>query len=384
MNETKLLFCGDILPTDLNEQDLIDGKYADVIGDVLDVFRSADFRFCNFEGVMTERGVPINKCGPNLRTKPAAGRVFDDLGIDLVGLANNHSLDFGKEGLTDTFTALRELGIPFTGAGYNAAEARRVYRMSLGGHDISIITVAEHEFTLAEGDRGQPVRAGANRFDPYDTIDDIMSEKALGNIVVVIYHGGKEHYRMTSPETKRRCRKMAEHGADFIFCQHTHCVCCYEEYEGCHICYGQGNTLFTSVNGIKNECWRTAILPMVKLYEDGTYAVEYIPINVDGGHIRLAKGEDADAIMKPFYERSALVLDDAYMEESWHEFYMKDGVGMLTSLGILDAEGKPISEYKLNLLSALLNCEIHNESSASAVKAKRLELHGKLKVYGEE
>jgi len=378
MTETKLLICGDIMPTASNEAEMADGLYENVVGDVLDVFRTADFRFCNFEGVLTERGTAINKCGPNLRAKPEAGRILSDLGIDLAGLANNHSLDWGREGLTDTMTTLRTLGIPFTGAGYNAADARRPYHVELNGHRISFITVAEHEFTIARDDR-----AGANPFDPFDTIDDIRSEKAAGYTVIVIYHGGKEHYRMTSPETKRRCRQMAKHGADFIFCQHTHCVCCYEVYEGCHICYGQGNTLFTSSKQFPSECWLTAVIPMVKLFPDGTSAVEYFPITVEDGHIRRAFGETAEAIMKPFYERSALVLDDTYMAKCWREFFLKDGYGLLRETGVLKPDGS-IDERHLNVLSAIMNCEIHHESAGSAIRELRLGLHGKLLVDGEE
>ena len=140
-----------------------------VVRDSIDLFRSADFRFCNLEGVFTNRGIPINKCGPNLRADPRSAGLLSYLGIDLVGLANNHSLDWGKEGLTDTMITLRQHGIPFTGAGYCLADARVPFRMTLAGNKISVITVAEHEFTIAQTDR-----AGANPFDPFDTIEDIF------------------------------------------------------------------------------------------------------------------------------------------------------------------------------------------------------------------
>jgi len=375
--ETKLLIAGDFMPTSDNEQEMIDGKYADLMGDTLDVFKAADFRFCNVEGVFTERGVAINKAGPNLGAKPAAARILRDIGIDLVSLANNHSLDWGKEGLTDTFTTLRELNIPFTGAGYNADEARKPYRITLGGHKISFITVAEHEFTIARKDR-----SGANPFDPFDTIEDIEAEKRDGYIVIVIYHGGKENYRYTSPNTRRRCRKMAEHGADFIFCQHTHCVCCYEDYRGCHICYGQGNTLFARMTS--PETWQTLLLPMITIDESGRKSVEYFPVCQSNARISLAKGEAADAIMKPFCERSAEILDDAVLEEKWQEFFIKDGMGRLKAMGMLDSEGNEPTPNRLTVVSNYITAEIHYESVTSMVEYLRRERYGKLAVDGEE
>ena len=377
MKKVKLLIAGDIMPTDDNVQLMIDGKVDALMGDALDVFKAADFRFCNFEGVLTDRGVAINKCGPNLRATPAAGRVLKDIGIDLVSLANNHSLDWGKEGLSDTITKLNELGIPFTGAGYNASEARRPYRMELGGHKISFITVAEHEFTIAASDR-----SGANPFDPFDTIEDIEAEKKAGYTVVVIYHGGKELYRYTSPNTRRRCRKMAEHGADFIFCQHTHCVCCFENYAGCHICYGQGNTIFA--RNTSKDCWLELVLPMITIDESGKGSVEYFPVCVENSCIRLAHGEAADAIMQPFFARSTEILDDAVVAEKWKEFFIKDGFGRLKSMGMLDADGKEPTDNRLTVVSNYINAEIHYESVTSVIEYLREEKYGRLLVKGEE
>ena len=44
---------------------------------------------------------------------------------------------------------------------------------------------------------------------------------------------------------------MAENGADVVICQHSHCIGCYEEYQGCYILYGQGNFHFARFHSIK-------------------------------------------------------------------------------------------------------------------------------------
>lgn len=375
MEKTTLLICGDILPTAANEAAMAAGKAEELLADVFPLFLSADFVFANIEGALTRRGTPIEKCGPNLRANPAAARFFKDIGLGLAGLGNNHSLDFGKTGLTDTVEALNSLGIATVGAGEDASQARIPYRFSLKGHELSIINVAENEFTIAG-----PDRAGANRFDPYDTMEDIEREKRDGRTVIVIYHGGKEFYRMTSPETRRRMRKMAEHGADFVFCQHTHCVCCYEEYQGCHICYGQGNTLFDLS---QDECWKTEILPVITLTEEGGKSVEYIPVCQDSGRLHLAKGEEAESIMKPFRERSALVLEDDYLEESWKEFARQEGRELFSEVGWVDGEGNPIKPELLSRLSNYFRCEIHKETCLSALEELRKQEFGERAVKGQ-
>lgn len=377
MAETvKLLICGDIIPTEENEQLMCDGKIDELFGDTKEIFDAADFRFCNCEGAFTEGGTPIDKCGPNMRGKPGAALALKKIGIDLVGLANNHSLDFGKEGLVDTFKTLQALHIPYMGAGYDLNDARRPYRFELKGIPLTILDVAEHEFTIAS-----KTRAGANPFDVYDTIEDIEAEKKAGRIVIVVYHGGKEHYRLTSPETRRRLRKMAEHGADFVFAQHTHCVCCAEIWHGCHICYGQGNTLFSHSS---SECWKTELLPMISITTDGKKDVTYYPVCQENGRIWQAKGEAADAIMKPFHERSALVGDDDYVEAQWLEFAMSNGKSLLRAAGVLDADYNPHVERGMTILSNYFRCEIHYESVRTYIEERRRLEKGDLLVLGAE
>lgn len=60
----------------------------------------------------------------------------------------------------------------------------------------------------------------------------------------MLYHGGKEYYRYSSPNLQKTCRKMTEKGADLVLCQHSHCIGSYEEYNDSTILYGQGNFIF--------------------------------------------------------------------------------------------------------------------------------------------
>lgn len=61
---------------------------------------------------------------------------------------------------------------------------------------------------------------------------------------IVLYHGGKEHYRFPSPNLQKYCRKFIEKGANIVICQHSHCIGCEENYKNGKIIYGQGNFLF--------------------------------------------------------------------------------------------------------------------------------------------
>ena len=101
--------------------------------------------------------------------------------------------------------------------------------------------MCEHEYSYALKDR-----MGTNPYSPFDTMRDIKKAKENADYVVVIYHGGKEISRYPSPRLLEHCREMVLSGASVVLTQHSHCIGCYEEYEGGHILYGQGNLNYFS------------------------------------------------------------------------------------------------------------------------------------------
>lgn len=138
-----------------------------------------------------------------------------------------------------------------------------------GGFKIGIYACAEHEFTIATEDK-----PGANPFEPLDSLDHISYLKTKSDYTIILYHGGKEHYRYPSPYLRKVCKRMVEKGADLVIAQHSHCIGCYEEYNGATIVYGQGNFIFDMSD---SECWQTSLIVRVGLENKGAY-VDYIPI----------------------------------------------------------------------------------------------------------
>lgn len=374
MSKFTMVIGGDFIPTADNAERLERGEVESTFGDVAEYFKNADFSFINVEGALTQRGEPIEKAGPNLRGNPVTAEVLKKIGVNVCGFSNNHSLDFGKAGLLDSIETVKKYGMDYVGAGENLKEARKPYYFEVNGVPAALIAVAEHEFTIADDKR-----AGANPFDPFDTIEDIENAAKDGRKVIVIYHGGKEHYDMTSPMTRRRLRKMAEHGADFIFAQHTHCVCCHEEYMGSQICYGQANTLFAKY--LDHPMWRYGILPIITVGEKNK--VEYIPFTVENGKLSIAHGKAAEDIMRPFEERSRLLHDEEYFSRRWEEFYMADGEARFKRLGIVNEDGSVPYPQHLTSLSNNMCAEIHYEVCTDYLTQKRRLIHGGLRVDGE-
>ncbi|MDM5373077.1 CapA family protein [Bacillus bombysepticus] len=361
-----ILIGGDVVPTQSNIELFNDGNIKQLLGDRLNsLWESAEIRIFNLEVPLCDEYTPIPKCGPNLIAPVSTIEGIKVLNPSLITLANNHILDQGEQGLTSTQNILKEKEIPFIGAGHNLNEASKPYIFHKDGMKIGVYTCAEYEFTIATDKN-----AGANPFDPLESLDHISKLKKECDYVIVLYHGGKEHYRYPSPYLQKVCRKISEKGADLVICQHSHCIGCYEAYNGSTIIYGQGNFIFDKSD---SEFWKTSVL--VKVTFDNKIGIEYIPIVKTGNTIRLALGEEAKEILKEFEQRSNEILEDAFIEqryqkfaEEYSQFYLRSFSGYSNFLVRLERKllkGKLLKKiYNKERLLAMQNfieCEAHRE-----------------------
>lgn len=307
----KLLIGADIVPTMSNRKYFINGEIEMLVDKELKiVLDTADYRIFNLEVPLTNEQKPIPKCGPNLIAPPSTIRGIKTLNPSLITLANNHILDQGEQGLESTKEILGKNGIPYLGAGDNLSQACQPYIIEQNSLHIGFYACAEHEFSIATD-----TTPGTNPFDPLESLDHIAALKAECDYVIVLYHGGKEHYRYPSPYLQKACKKMAQKGADLVVCQHSHCIGCYEEYEGSTIVYGQGNFIF---DHSESEYWQTSLLLRVSISDK--MAVDYIPICKRGKSIELADSNEKSDILEQFKHRSAQIKEDGFIDGQYHNF----------------------------------------------------------------
>ena len=100
-------------------------------------------------------------------------------------LANNHIMDYGEEGLTNTLDSLRVANIQTVGVGEDEKQASKPLRLQIGNENISIINCCEHEFSVAT-----QTKPGAFGLDPIEQYRVIVEEKKNCDYVLVIVHGG--------------------------------------------------------------------------------------------------------------------------------------------------------------------------------------------------
>lgn len=384
----EVLIGGDICPTQSNYNLFSEGRIDDLLGSELkEVLRSADYTIFNLEVPLTDKKEPLNKCGPNLIAPTGTIVGLGALNPHFFGLANNHILDQGEDGLNSTIELLKKHGISYSGAGSNLDEARTAFIYNVKDITIGIYCCAEHEFTIAEKNK-----AGANPFDALESFDHTEQLKKECDFVIVLYHGGKEHYRYPSPQLQKICRKFVDKGADLVVCQHSHCIGCEEKWNAGTIVYGQGNFLF---DNSESEYWKSGLLISCTFdTKDTSPIISYIPIAKNGCGVRLAQEAQKEGILKDFYIRSSEIQKEGFIEKQYTEFAKKNISSYLyTVLGIrsrmilrifnklsgyrfFDHYAKRIYRSAgLLAVQNIIECEAHRELFLGGIKESIVEMN---------
>jgi poly-gamma-glutamate capsule biosynthesis protein CapA/YwtB (metallophosphatase superfamily) len=228
----------------------VEGRY--VWGDALAAIaeRQPDCCVMNLETAVTDRGEPLPK-GINYRMSPSNAVCLHDPGPACYSLANNHVFDWGSEGLSDTFTTLRALRLPFAGAGDNAGDAASPAALPLPGGGRVLV------FGMACPDSGVPASwaataesAGLHVLSPLDgaSLDRIgrliADAKRPGDIAVVSIHWGDNWGYQAPPRHRAFARSLvSEAGADVVHGHSSHHPKQWEIHEGKLILYGCGDLI---------------------------------------------------------------------------------------------------------------------------------------------
>ena len=370
------MVCGDLVPTESNMMLFEQDAAEELVGTcLLEILNRRDICVCNLEAPVVDETSPIKKCGPNLSMPTVALNALHSIGITTVNLANNHILDQGIGGIESTFKELDKKKIAHFGAGSDLASADNYFVFTDGIIKIGIYGVAEHEFSIAT--ENSP---GANPYDPLITYERIKSIKSQCDFLLLLYHGGIEEYRYPTPNLQRVCHRFVEFGADFVICQHSHCIGCEEEYQNATIVYGQGNFIFDRKD---NEYWENGLIIVLDI-DDKRVEKSYSPIVKRGAVIRLANMEEKDAILENFKKRSKLVYNrnalekeyDHYSEEHFRQYLraFRGKKSILTKILIRILGNDFVYNHYNNQdfirMRNYLECEAHYETFLRALKNK--------------
>lgn len=257
----KIIIAGDFCPQE-RVADLIEAeKYSTIFSEIRSITDQADYSILNLEApIVSSFANPIEKIGPNLKCSSKAIAALKFAGFNAVTLANNHIYDFGDIGISDTISSLVDYGIDYVGAGTNITEAAKILYFRKGDETLAIINCCEHEFSIATKNTG-----GANPLNPVKQYYMINEARKNADYVLVVVHGGHEHFQLPSLRMVENYRFFIDAGADAVVNHHQHCFSGFEIYRGKPIYYGLGNFCFDRSDK-RNDLWNKGFLLELDFY----------------------------------------------------------------------------------------------------------------------
>lgn len=175
--------------------------------------------------------------------------ILNKMGVDVVTLANNHTLDYGVEGLIDTMNSLKSRNIAYVGAGNNLKEAKSAYIKEINGKKIAVLAtnrvVPRVDWYAYDNKPGQMTSyESTDRFGMLKEEITRLKNVEKCDIVVVLPHFGENNQPVVQEYQKVVARGYVDAGADIIIGCHTHTLQGAEIYKGKYIFYGISNFLF--------------------------------------------------------------------------------------------------------------------------------------------
>ena len=215
---------------------------------LLESMRSADIFMANNEFPYSDRGAPLQNKKYTFRSKPSNVSILNDMGADIVSLANNHAYDWGPDALVDSFSILKDAKVPYVGAGMNIAEAMHPVYFKINGMTISYVSATQIERT------GSPDTKEATEETPgvLRTLDStkacaaIAEANANSDFVIMYVHWGSENTDLVDSSQKDLAKKYVESGADLIIGDHSHCLQGIDYIGNVPVFYSLGNYWFNS------------------------------------------------------------------------------------------------------------------------------------------
>ena len=205
---------------------------------VTNIIRGSNLSIVNFEAPMRS-STPAQKNGPLLSQTADDIHTLSELGFDLCTLANNHTMDYGYEGLQSTINACNSAGMSYVGAGSCSDSAISPFVCSFKNTQVAVFNLCAHEFGIATENKpgvGWIREPGVHSLIS-ETVDSV-------DLVLVVVHGGLEYTPFPSRQWQKQLRSLVDAGADAVVCHHPHVPQGWEIYNDAPIVYSVGNFAF--------------------------------------------------------------------------------------------------------------------------------------------
>ncbi len=256
--------------------------------------RQHDVVLGNLEsGIAEDTSAPFFPGKPyNFAASPIAASALRDAGFTVLGLANNHMLDFGADEPSRTRSLLRKQGLSFFGAGENIVEARQPAVLVRNGVSFGFLGygVAHSRAVYAKKNR-----AGIAPIIMDDIRKDVQALRNTVDVLIVSLHWGIEYEKTPTGKQRTEAHQIIDWGADVVIGHHPHVMQGIEIYKNKVIAYSLGNFLFDQKGAGTDRSFVLAC----RFREKTLYSAEIIPLDRYQSYFpRVAGGSAGEDIVK--------------------------------------------------------------------------------------
>ena len=293
--EVNLSFVGDVSLADNFEiipkyDERGEGIYGILSEEVVNIMNAADIMVANNEFTISDRGEPMPNKYYTFRANTNRVGIYDEMGVDLVTLANNHVYDFGEEAFLDTLDTLTNNDIPYVGAGRNIEEASRPYYFIANGYKIAFVNATRAEKFILTPEATDTTGGVLRAYDPTRFKETIKTAKENSDFVIALIHWGKEDSHELEQVQIDTGKEYIDAGADILIGTHAHTLQGIEFYNNKPIIYNIGDFIFN------RESKDTGILN-VKIDNQGNFTYSFTPCYQHEEKTSLLSGEDKQRVL---------------------------------------------------------------------------------------
>lgn len=288
---------------------------------VRDLFQSANLVCVNFEApIVSSDQIPVPKTGPAIGQPASALQTCKEWGVTHCSLANNHIMDYGRDGLVSTINHLKDMTC--FGAGLNFDQAYQPCWVEAPEMRIALLSFAEAQFGVLQ-DEHFADQAGYAWIDHPRARRAVMEVREKADWVIIQVHAGLEMVDLPLPEWRQRYRELIDFGADLVVAHHPHVIQGSECYKGKMIYYSLGNFYMDVM--LKQEDSGSGAALIVTLGDDGL-KTEFIPLKTSLSEV----GFDKSGIGGAKYQQLCEKLSDgngyyaeiqSVCDEFWEQVY---------------------------------------------------------------
>lgn len=292
-----LLFAGDIL---MDDHYAVMSTYHNRGNDInqafdqglLEQMRNADIFMINNEFTFTSRGTPTVNKKFTFRADPGNVSMYEEMGVDIVSVANNHIYDYGEISLLDTLDTLEQAEIPYVGAGRNLQEAMTPVYYIANGMKIAFVSATQIERNgTPDTKEATQDSAGVLRcMNPDNLLLTIEEAKKNSDYVILYIHWGTESQEAIDWLQEQQAPIYAQAGVDLIIGDHPHCLQKMDSVEGVPVIYSLGNFWFNSRT--QNSC-----VVKVALRAGEMESFQFIPCRQSDCRTALLTGQEKTEVL---------------------------------------------------------------------------------------